>query len=158
MKSELSIEIGTNRFLFLVFALAVSAIISSYSAEYLFHKSACYLCKLQRIPYFMMIPISLWGLSRKSRKLSLFFLIGTCLLSVSLGTYHFGIQQHIFNDQCQVSSVSNLAEFHKLLKSKSCAKIDWTILGIPAPLTNVIASLFLLVLASFRLKNERALL
>lgn len=155
IKSDIEIRIGTTRFLFSVLFISICALLCSYIAEHWFYKSACYLCKLQRLPYIGIFFISIWGIFSINRQGPLYFLIGISMMGLSLGLYHFGILQHFFKDYCYVTQISNINDFQNLLASQACAKVQWKILGIPATLINIFVSFSLIVGSYIRLKTEK---
>lgn len=144
MSSDLAFAIQKNRFFLFVIVLSCSVLCISFSAEYIFNKLPCYLCKLERLPYFGMLLVGLMGFSNIGKRIPFLILAAVCFISLLLGAYHFGVQQNIFHDQCKIASVATLENFKDLLHSPSCAKIELSIFGIPAPLLNFIISASLL--------------
>ncbi|MFI5343901.1 MAG: disulfide bond formation protein B [Chlamydiales bacterium] len=157
MHNDLGLTIKNNRFFLFVIAFSFFALCTSFSAEHLFKKIPCDLCKLERIPFIGMFVVGGIGFFNIGNRIPLFCLAGICLISLILGAYHFGIQQQIFTDQCKVDSITSLDDFKKLLHSpSSCSKVELSFFGIPAPLANLICSLglFIKTISSLKISNE----
>lgn len=153
MSSDLALKIKTNRFFVGVIFVSIIVLSMSYSAEFIFQKVPCQLCKLERIPYFGMLIFGLIGFLTLDKRTPLFFLLGIFSLSLILGAYHYGIQQQIFKDSCKGNSVSTIEEFKNMLQSPTCSIIGFAIFGIPATLVNFFISLCFIFLTSRRLKT-----
>jgi disulfide bond formation protein DsbB len=115
-------------FFFILF-IASAAIGLSYYAEHVEKIPPCFLCHLQRLPYFILIPLSslalLFGWQRKG------FLAIQSLLLVSffVATYHTLVKYQILPEPLFEENMPSMKE--------------WYILGLPAPLYNSAISLFL---------------
>jgi disulfide bond formation protein DsbB len=155
VQNDLSKEVSYNRFLLFVLLLSFAVLISSFSAEYIFQRKVCFLCKLQRLPYLGLVLIYFIGL-KVSRTAQIFCLLGVFSISMALGLYHFGVQQHIFDDHCNVSRVSNIKDFNQLLDSTPCSKAEWSLLGVPVSLLNAMISASLFFCTCFRLRDFRS--
>jgi disulfide bond formation protein DsbB len=153
MSNDLAIEIRATRFFVCVVIISLLVLTISYSAEFVFQKLPCQLCKLERLPYCGMLVVSLLGFANINKKIILPILFGICLISSAFGAYHWGIQQNIFKDFCAVVAVSTIDDFQNLLNSPACSKVGFAVFGIPATLMNFFISLCILVSTYFRL-NE----
>ena len=73
-----------------------------------------------------------------SRKQGFFKVIQGCLaLGIVLGFGHFLMQVGALPDFCSApKGVATVDEFSKMLKTSSCSKIAWSVLGIPMSLLN----------------------
>ena len=149
--TDIEQKIKTNRFFIGVILVSFMTLLLSFTSEFIFQKIPCQLCKLERLPYFGMLITGVIGFTIFDKKTPLFFLLGISLFSLSLGAYHFGIQQHIFKDFCKGSSVSTMEEYKSILHSPSCSKTDFVILGIPATIINFYLSLVFFLTAFSRL-------
>lgn len=154
---DLAVKIKTNRFFVGVMLVASIVLAVSYSAEFIFHKIPCQLCKLERIPYLGMLIIGLVGFLASDKKTPLFFLLGICLISLILGTYHYGVQQNFFKDFCKANPVSTMEDFKNMINSPACSKIGFSIFGIPTSFFNIITSLILALLTFSRIKKFKYL-
>lgn len=78
---------------------SITALVSAYTTEYGFGFRPCHLCLYQRIPFFIVLPLSIIGLllGKRSTGRLLAGLVGGILLLVGAGiaTYHVGVEQGI---------------------------------------------------------------
>lgn len=155
MHNDYKVSVTQNRFYSLVIIFSFVVLSISFSAEHLFKIIPCYLCKLERIPFIGMFFFSAVGVFYNRNQIPLFFLAGICLISLGLGAYHFGVQQHFFTDQCKVTSIASLDDFKKILNIPSCSKVELALFGIPAPLANSICSLALFIKTIATIKKSK---
>jgi len=124
--------------LFSAFVLA-----ASFFAQYVLKIEPCRLCKLQRLPYFLLFCIPLVQMLRV--KLQVIRLLTICIfiLSALLSMYHLLVIGGIINDFCSVpSTVDSIENFMAILdKHVPCSKAGWKLLGIPISGYNLILSL-----------------
>lgn len=86
-----------NTTVILLFSLLASAgsLALALVSEYGFGLKPCELCILQRIPYVVIMLLSLLGLWQKRWALSLCIVIGlTFLVDSGIAAYHTGVEQH----------------------------------------------------------------
>ena len=101
----LKIKIDQKLILIFLFLSSFFALLAAYISQYVFGLLPCPLCLYQRIPFFMVIFITLFAfLSKQSPerqkiiiKIALFILIINAILAL----YHVGVEQKIFIfDKC----------------------------------------------------------
>ena len=117
--------------------IGVVALGSSLSATYVFHLKPCVMCKLQRIPFVLVIVNAGFGLLSVCKQ-GFFKVVQGCLaFGIVLGFGHFLMQVGALPDFCSApKGVATVEEFSKMLKTSSCLKITWSVLGIPMSLLN----------------------
>ena len=127
--------------------------IASLLAVQVFHLKPCTLCKLQRIPFALLILNASLGLIT-SMKLGFFRVIQGCLLlGTILGLGHFLIQVGALPDPCfSPKGLSTAQEFSQLISTSKCSTVSWSFLGIPISLINCIGCslVFGVMLKNFR--------
>ena len=105
---------------FWIILLASSfAIITAYFAEFIAKIMPCSLCILQRIPYFVLILLSIISLLKpKSQKLISILIIFACITEIMLAIYHIGIEHYIFEESsvCQIITNTKVAS--------SCSQVN----------------------------------
>jgi len=136
-------------------AVSLSA---SISAVHLFHLKPCVMCKLQRIPFALLIVNSGFGLSSSSKQ-GFFRVTQVCLaLGILLGLGHFLMQMGALPNFCTSNRGFDTAqEFSRMLQTSKCSDIAWSIFGVPVSLLN--AALHALILGSgyrFSLRNRES--
>ena len=151
-RTDFIIQVKTNRFFLSVMIISICFLVASYTAEIIFQKIPCQLCKLERISYFGMFFIGLVGFSSFGKKIPLILLMGICGFSIILGAYHYGVEKHVFNDFCKSNSVTTMDDYKNMLHSPSCSKVGFAVFGIPASLMNALISLGLTFFSYFRIK------
>jgi len=126
-------------------AIGVVALASSISAVHVFHLKPCVMCKLQRIPFALLIVNAGFGLL-SSYKQGFFKVTQVCLaLGIALGLGHFLMQMGVLPDFCTSKlGFETAGEFSSLLKTSKCSDIAWSIFGVPVSLLN--AALHALIL------------
>lgn len=113
------------------------ALITSLFAVHVFHLKPCTMCKLQRIPFALLILNALFGLAT-SYKMGFFKVIQGCfILGALLGITHFLIQMGALPDPCvSPKGLSSAQEFSQMLKTSKCSDVTWAFLGVPISLIN----------------------
>ncbi len=118
-------------------ALGGIALAISWLAVHIFYLKPCLMCKLQRIPFALLIVNSYLGMVT-SCKVGFFRVAQICLLLGGiLGLGHYLIQVGALPDPCTVQKgVRSTQEFSQLLTSSRCSDVSWKILGVPVSLMN----------------------
>jgi disulfide bond formation protein DsbB len=114
------------------------------------------MCKLQRIPFALLILNASFGLAT-SFKMGFFRVIQSCfILGALLGITHFLIQIGALPDPCvSTKGLSSTQEFSQMLKTSKCSDVAWSFLGVPISLINFsgCSLVFWLTLKKFRTIN-----
>ncbi len=126
-----------NRWFLAMMALGGIALAISWLAVHIFYLKPCLMCKLQRIPFALLIVNSYLGMVT-SCKVGFFRVAQICLLLGGiLGLGHYLIQVGALPDPCTVQKgVRSTQEFSQLLTSSRCSDVSWKILGVPVSLMN----------------------
>ena len=129
------------------------ALTASLLAVHAFHLKPCTMCKLQRIPFALLILNASFGLAT-SYKMDFFRVIQGCFgLGALLGIAHFLIQIGALPDPCvSPKGLSSAQEFSQMLKTSKCSDVAWSFLGVPISLINfaLCSLVFWLTLKKFR--------
>ena len=138
--------------------ISVLALVSAYFIEYILDYSACNLCLIERIPYFLVLIIILIGFFLNIFvKFILIFLGFIFLCATFLSFYHFGIEQGFFEESlvCIANNETNILNKNDLLNELqntkiSCKNVEFKLFGLSLATINLIISLVLSVIC-FRL-------
>ncbi len=112
---------------FFVLSLAISLITTVLIMEYFFNIMPCFLCKMQRISYYLIIFSSVFLIFKKKKIFNIIAII--CLFSTAIiAFYHMGIEYGFWQNIVECSSntinITDLAEFKKQI-SVSCNEVRW---------------------------------
>ena len=142
---NITYNVLANRIFLIALIVSILAIIISFGVDFS-GISSCNLCKVQRIPYFVIIFFSLFGIFFNSKTICMFFLVAMSALSITISSYHIGIQQGLFIDPCVIDHPENVDALKKMLFETSvpCSKVTWSIAGIPMSVCNLAVSLIFL--------------
>lgn len=130
------LKLNISLMLFLVSSVALG---SAYISQYGFGYEPCIFCLYQRIPYFVVIGLSLVSLFLKGRAKLFCILLcaGAFAVGAGLAFYHVGIEQGVFalSSGCEVGSEipSTIEEMTAQLMGKPnvpCDKAQFVFLGI----------------------------
>lgn len=131
---------------------SVMALISAYVAEYVFGFRPCHLCLYQRIPFFIVLFLSLLGLlfgKRSTGRLFVSILSGIVLLiGAGVAMYHVGVEQGIVvmetacSDLVVTPDQTLEALRQRLLATPGipCDKPEFMILGLSMAAWNMLLS------------------
>lgn len=155
---ETSTRIFLNRWFLSMLFIGAVALTCSLLAVHAFHLKPCVMCRLQRIPFALLIAnaaLGLIGLSKEG-----FFKVTQIFLALGafLGITHFLMQMGALPDFCTAHrGFGNPEEFLKALQTSKCSDIAWSIFGMPVSLLNAMVhgSIFW---SSVRLKRKKKLL
>jgi disulfide bond formation protein DsbB len=150
---------------FAVFALSLATLAGAWFFEYGLKLPPCPLCLEQRIPYHVMIPLSLLlgiaALARAPRKLIVVgfaAILIAALCNVVLGTYHAGVEWRWWPGPPDCSGpLTNLNTGGSLLDQLHgvhvvrCDEAAWRFLGLSLAGYNVLISLALAAIAAYGL-------
>ena len=118
----------------------------------------CYLCLLQRIPYYVAIPIAFFGLIMQRNTITYFCLIAVlCAMmsTIGMGVYHSGVEWGLWQGPtaCSVVASGGTSDASTLLsqlsqsKPPSCNDAAGRFLFLSFAGWNVIAGLLLSIIA-----------
>ena len=149
------------------FVLSLATLCGAWFFEYVLKLAPCPLCLMQRIPYHIIIPLSLLlaiaALVRAPRNL---LLVGFAAIAIAaccnvvLGAYHAGVEWHWWAGPADCSGPltdlrtggSLLDQLHAVHVVR-CDEAAWRFLGLSLAGYNVLISLALAVIAGFGLAS-----
>jgi disulfide bond formation protein DsbB len=152
-----------------VFVLSLATLAGAWFFEYVLKLAPCPLCLMQRIPYHIIIPLSLLlaiaALVGAPRNL---LLVGFAAIAIAaacnvvLGIYHAGVEWHWWAGPVDCSGPltdlrtggSLLDQLHAVHVVR-CDEAAWRFLGLSLAGYNVLISLVLAMIASFGLSAAR---
>lgn len=149
-----------NSLIFLFFT-SVIALISAYSAQFIFDLQPCVLCLYQRQPFFAIIVLTAASLVffKKAKLRKIIFICCIILLSINVGiaAYQVGVEQKIFKVPTTCSTneaepIKNIEELKAaLLQAKMirCDEPQFFFLKLSMAAWNVIYCGLLIALALF---------
>jgi len=126
-------------------------ILSALFIEFFLKVKPCILCIYQRYPYYIITFLSLIYFLKKDLKIILILLIIlTSLASITLSTYHVGIETGLIEEttSCKTSLNNNLSK-NAILKqlesnlASSCKEVNFKLFGFSLASINIILSLIL---------------
>tara|TARA_B100000886_G_scaffold339871_1_gene306772 strand:+ start:1285 stop:1767 length:483 start_codon:yes stop_codon:yes gene_type:complete len=149
-----------NYFLICLF-LSFFTIVSVFTVEFFFKIPPCELCLYQRIPYFVILILSIFFLKFDKFRFK-FLLIFFCFFSTSiLSLFHSLVERGIVEYQSSCTSSSNNFENIEELRSfleeaplVKCDEISFSIFGLSFANINFLLSTFFLVFSLFVLKSN----
>ena len=150
-----------EKFYFLIVFIASSSIlISAYILELFFNHPPCNLCEYQRVPYFLLLLISLVSVKIKKKQLKIVALI--CFFSsFIISGFHSLVERKLieFNIGCTStgSDIDNIEDLRNFLEQKpliKCDEISFSILGLSLANLNFVISALLIMLSYYMLTNH----
>ena len=118
---------------FFAFGLAVIGYV--LFAQYVQGYQPCELCLRERLPWYALLAVELWGLIRPSREV--LWLIGLILLvAAGLGAHHAGVELRWWPgpQACTgTSGADTIEELRRMMQAAPvvrCDEVDWTFLGL----------------------------
>ena len=139
----------------IILFISIFSLGSAYFIEYILGYSACNLCLIERIPYFLALLVILIGFFlNRFEKFILISLGFIFLCATILSFYHVGIEQGFFEESLACVSNNDVILLNKkdLLKEIqtariSCKDVDFTLFGLSLATINTIISLILSVIS-----------
>jgi disulfide bond formation protein DsbB len=152
-----------------VFVLSAATILGAWYFQYVLLLPPCPLCLEERLPYHVVIPLSLLtaiaALVRAPRALvavGLLVIVVAMLAGAALGAYHAGVEWHWWPGPTDCSGpISDLRSKGPLLNQLQsirvvrCDEAAWRFLGLSLAGYNVLISLTLAAVAAFGLLPRR---
>ena len=153
-----------RQYYFLIcFALSGTTIISVYTIEFFFKIPPCDLCIYQRIPYFVILILSMVFLKFEKYKFRLPLIFLCFFSSSSISLFHSLVERGIINYQSSCTSSSkdfeNIEQLRSFLENASlvkCDEITFSIIGLSFANINFLLSTFFLIFSVFVLRSKNA--
>jgi disulfide bond formation protein DsbB len=144
-----------------IFVLSFATLAGAWYFQFVLGYQPCHLCLIQRIPYYIVIPLSLalaiaarTKTPRQLITIGLVALLVGALSSAALGTYHAGIEWGFWPgpSDCtgpliNLNSGGSLLDQLNSIHVVPCDKAAWRLLGISLAGYNVLISLALAAIA-----------
>ena len=144
--------------LFFLSILAFSTLVLAmvFSIEFFLNVPPCKLCIYQRLPYFGLLIVGIFGyLVHRYRKINSYLIVMLFLVSVGLSFFNVGIEEQWFNYHS--SCISNLGlnattfeDFKKSIMEKdivSCDLSTYRTMGLSLAAWNLVASIIMFILS-----------
>lgn len=152
-----------------IFALSLATLAGAWFFEYGLKLAPCPLCLEQRIPYHIIVPLSLLlAIAAAVRAPRSFLLVGFAAIAIAaacnvvLGTYHAGVEWRWWAGPADCSGpLTDLRSGGSLLDQLHavhvvrCDEAAWRFLGLSLAGYNVLISLALAVITGFGLNAAR---
>jgi disulfide bond formation protein DsbB len=152
-----------------ILAVAVATILGAWYFQYVLKLPPCPLCLEERLPYHVVIALSLLvaiaalaGAPRQILAVGFIAIILAMLGGVALGTYHAGVEWHFWPGPTDCSGpITDFKSGGPLLNQLQtinvvrCDEAAWRFLGISLAGYNVLISLALAVVAGYGLFAQR---
>jgi disulfide bond formation protein DsbB len=151
-----------------IFAVSAATILGAYYFEFVLKLPPCPLCLEERIPYHIVIPLSLLTAiaafvhaPRKLLAVGFVVIIIAVLCGAALGTYHAGVEWHLWAGPTDCTGpLTDLKAKGPLLSQLQsinvvrCDEAAWRLLGISLAGYNVLISLALAAIATLGLRAQ----
>ncbi len=148
-----------------IFALSLATLLGAWYFQYVLGYLPCHLCLEERIPYYVIIPLSLTvAVAARTRAPRALIVIGLVVLGVAalcgaaLGVYHAGVEWGLWAGPTDCTgSLSDLKSGGSLydqldsIRIVPCDRAAWRFLGISLAGYNALISLLMAGLAGFGL-------
>ena len=149
------IKLIEKYYFLIVFIASSSILISAYILELFFNHPPCNLCEYQRVPYFLLLLISLVSVKIKKIQLKIVALI-CCLSSFIISGFHSLVERKLieFDIGCtstgsEIDNIEDLRNFLEQTPLIKCDEISFSILGLSLANLNFIISALLITLSYY---------
>ena len=155
------IKLVEKYYFLIVFIASSSILISAYVLELFFNHPPCNLCEYQRVPYFLLLLISL--VSVKIKKIQLKFVALICFFSsFIISGFHSLVERKLveFDIGCtstggDIDNIEDLRNFLEQTPLIKCDEISFSILGLSLANLNFVISALLITLTYYTfMKHE----
>ena len=153
------IKLIEKKYFLLVAIVSFTILTSAYVLEHFFNHPPCNLCEYQRVPYFLLLLISLLSMQIKKNWLKFFSLI--CLItSFAISGFHSLVERKLveFDIGCTStgSDIDNIEDLRNFLEKTpliKCDEISFAIFGMSLANLNFIISTLLIMLSYYILRK-----
>ncbi len=156
---------GAKSFLSFWLLVSSSALIFAYFVEYVLGFTPCILCLYQRWPYYIIVIISILGMSFKQLQNPALLLITLCLITgASIAFYHSGVERGIFEGTAQchggqlegdLEDLDNLEEQLYATEASDCTVPPFKVIGLSMTEWNLVFNILLIWLMQSYYKTTR---
>lgn len=152
--------LNKNNYFIFLFVFSFITLSSAYILEFFFSYPPCKLCIYQRIPYFLIIILSLFSFVKEPKKILIFFSILLLASSILISGFHSLVERKLidYDIGCttthgEFENVEELRNFLESVPITKCDEILFSILGLSLANLNLIISFGFIILSIFVLKN-----
>ena len=152
-----------------IFVVSLATLLGAWFFQFVLGYPPCALCLQQRIPYYIVIPLSLLlvlaargGASPRVVGMGLAAILIAVLAGAALGTYHAGVEWHFWAGPTDctgpigdLNSGGSLLDQLGAIHVVRCDQAAWRFLGISLAGYNVLISLAMAALAAYGLLAPR---
>lgn len=152
-----------------IFVISAATILGAWFFQYVLKLAPCPLCLEQRLPYHVIIPLSLLmavaamvQAPRALISIGLLAIMATAFCGAALGAYHAGVEWHFWAGPTDCSGpVTDFSAKGPLLDQLQsihlvrCDEAAWRFLGLSLAGYNVLISLALAAIAAFGLMARK---
>lgn len=153
-----------------IFVISLATLLGAWFFQFVLGYPPCPLCLQQRIPYYIVIPLSLVlalaarnGVSPRLVGGGLFVVLAAVVCGAALGTYHAGVEWHFWPGPTDCSGPlaelnaggSMLEQLQNPIHVVRCDQAAWRLLGISLAGYNVLISLAMAAIAAWGLLGLR---
>ncbi len=150
----------SQKYFTIVFSTSFLVLLSAYTLEFFFNYPPCKLCIYQRMPYFILIVLSLMSLKRKY-VYELLWISFTCFVAgFIISGFHSLIERNLIDFEIGCTSsgkdfenIEDLRNFLEKTPITKCDEIPLSVLGFSLANMNLIISTILIILCLYVLKN-----
>ena len=154
------INIIEKYYFLIVFIASSTILISAYILELFFNHPPCNLCEYQRVPYFLLLLISL--VSVKIKKIQLKIVALTCfVISFIISGFHSLVERKLveFDIGCTStgSDIDNIEDLRNFLEQTpliKCDEISFSIFGLSLANLNFLISALLIMISYYILTKH----
>jgi disulfide bond formation protein DsbB len=151
-----------------IFVVSFATLLGAWYFQFVLGYPPCPLCLQQRIPYYIIIPLSLllgigaWaGATRRLIAAGLAVILAAVLCGAALGVYHAGVEWHFWpgptdctGPLADLKSGGSLLDQLNSVHVVRCDQAAWRFLGISLAGYNVLISLAMAVIAGYGLSRR----
>lgn len=153
-----------------VFVIALATLLGAWYFQFVLGYPPCPLCLQQRIPYYIVIPLSLLlaiaaraGAPRPLVTAGFVIILAAVLCGAALAVYHAGVEWHFWPGPADCSGPladlnsggSMLDQLQNPIHVVRCDQAAWRLLGISLAGYNALISLAMAVIAAFGLSARQ---
>ena len=133
-----------------LFFMSAGALLAAYVGEHVFHLLPCKLCIVQRIPYFIVLALSIFNIKRNSKPI-VFVMTAVILFGAAVAAYNVAIEKNwveynpeTCTEKKSATSSKDLSAMLDDILNKNAVRCDipaFVFLGISLAGWNLLASL-----------------
>ncbi len=156
---------GNKYFYLCLTSMSTICLAYAFFVEYILGFEPCILCLYQRIPYFLLIILSISGTIFSDKKYILLLIAAVILGAICLSGYHTGVERAIFNPTAtcnmgvKIPDNISVEEVRELLYNApiaTCTVASYKIFKISMTEWNLIANICLMIGTIIIIKNNRS--